>query len=110
MKHGIWLTAALALVLLTRPAKADFTIKGAGAGSCGTWVEDRRAAPRSAELDLSWVLGFLSGIGFMGAVGDDPLNGVDADGVRAWIDNYCAAHPLINIEQAAAAFSIAHPR
>jgi muramidase (phage lysozyme) len=36
--------------------------------------------------------------------------GVDAEGVWAWIDNYCRANPIKNIGDAAAAFYLAHPR
>jgi hypothetical protein len=42
----------------------------------------------------AWVVGFLSGVGFVGQNGDDPSDGVDADGIWAWIDNYCRAHPI----------------
>jgi hypothetical protein len=39
----------------------------------------------------------------------DPLKGVDANGVWAWIDNYCGAHPLNpleTVEKAAAEFAL----
>jgi hypothetical protein len=56
-----------------------------------------------------WVLGFLSGIGFKGQAEDNPLQGTDNDGVFAWIDDYCRAHPVENISDAASAFYHAHP-
>jgi hypothetical protein len=37
------------------------------------------------------------------------LNGVDAQGVWAWIDNYCHANPLDEVSGAAEAFVNAHP-
>jgi hypothetical protein len=58
----------------------------------------------------SWVMGFLSGIGFERSPEVEPLHGIDADGVWAWIDNYCQANPLKDIAVAAAAFRFAHPR
>jgi hypothetical protein len=60
------------------------------------------------QLDLAWVLGFLSGIGSTGI--GDPLRQMDADGVAAWIDNYCRAHPIKAIADAVAEFLGAHPR
>ena len=57
-----------------------------------------------------WVVGYLSGVGAVDVAGYDPLNGMDAEGVFAWIDNYCRAHPLDKIEKAAATFVAAHPR
>jgi hypothetical protein len=65
-----------------------------------------------------WVLGFLSGVGYgvgfietkTNPAGNiDPLNGTDAQGALAWIDNYCHAHPLDQIEAASKAFVSAHP-
>jgi hypothetical protein len=47
-----------------------------------------------------WVVGFLSGlsVGFLTGVNADDdvgfLSGQDADGIYAWIDNYCKANPL----------------
>lgn len=57
-----------------------------------------------------WVLGFLSGVGYAANQdGIDPLNGVDDQGVWAWVDNYCRNHPLNLVVTAAAAFRVAHP-
>ena len=63
-------------------------IIGVGTSSCGTWIANRRA-PKQPDwfIDSAWVAGFLSGIGYVGADGDDPLHGLDANAVDAWIDN-----------------------
>ena len=43
----------------------------------------------------AWVNGFLSAFNDYGsAAASDVANCIDANGVFAWIDNYCAAHPL----------------
>jgi hypothetical protein len=56
-------------------------------------------------------LGFLSGIdATINVTKLSPLNGTDAQGVWAWIDNYCQAHPLDKLGDAALAFVAAHPR
>jgi hypothetical protein len=91
-------------------AWAKVQILGPGAGtSCGTWLEDRDA--NRAGVDESWILGFLSGIGYaLGERGIDPLHDTDHNGVTAWIDNYCRGHPIDLISAAAAALVTAHPR
>lgn len=91
-------------------AAAAYHQIGAGIDSCGTWTADR-SNPRgvAALQDEQWVVGFLSGVGFVNQDGDDPLIGVDAEAVWAWIDNYCHANPLASIARAAAQFYMAHP-
>ena len=92
-------------------AAAPFHIIGPGLSSCGTWVANRGGHSSSgAGIYESWVVGFLSGIGFVNDHGADPLNGVDAEAVWAWVDNYCGANPLDTIEKATIQFYIAHPR
>ena len=82
---------------------------GAGNSSCGQWTAAR--ADRVAVAYERWALGFLSGAGFIGKRSSiDPLAGVDAAGVLAWIDNYCHAHPPEDIERATAEFVYAHPQ
>jgi hypothetical protein len=121
------LPVALATALLTYSAEAQTSVAtgsvaiGAGTRSCGTWTAARHdkqslQAQVDAVDDSAWVLGFLSGIGNDAWIrlpsGDavDPLRGTDRDGVLAWIDNYCQAHPLEKIFTAAWAFVHAHPR
>ena len=41
--------------------------------------------------------------------GDDPLAGADVEGIMAWPDNYCQAHPIEKIVDAAEAFYVNHP-
>jgi hypothetical protein len=63
-----------------------------------------------AALPQQWILGFLSGVGYRGEGVVDPLNGVDAQAVWAWMDNYCQANPLKLVHEAGEAFVTAHPR
>jgi hypothetical protein len=95
-----------------------YVMTGSGTVSCGSWSAHRREYDPGGKSTIgsqksmdesAWVLGFLSGIGFIHTNGADPLDGVDADGVWAWIDNYCQAHPIENVGQAAAAFYSIHP-
>jgi hypothetical protein len=102
------LPAILAVVLATGTAWAtQYHAMGIGLSSCGTWTADRSAQGIPALLDEAWVLGFLSGVGFEAFF--DPLNGMDAEGVWAWVDNYCARNPISPIVDAAKALTYAHP-
>jgi hypothetical protein len=79
------------------------------------------ARPRSVEqLDLSvgqwmgaentqWILGFLSGVGWVHLDGQNPLDGLDAQAVWAWVDNWSHAHPLDNLTRAGEVFASTHP-
>jgi hypothetical protein len=56
-----------------------------------------------AAMDTQWVLGFLTAFNFYGNGSGNITNGTDANGVFAWIDTYCAAHPLDQISTATVA-------
>jgi hypothetical protein len=104
------LAVILTITMTGNVAAQTAMILGPGAESCGAWTADRRNASQGrTDSGLSWVLGFLSGVGVF--VDDkDPLRGVDYQGVRGWIDNYRQAHPLETVSQAATHFFHAHPR
>jgi hypothetical protein len=82
-----------------------------GTASCDIWAVDRRAPDKTAAIvDAQWVIGFLSGIGHMHLGELEPLHGTDATQVWTWIDTYCRDRPTDTIEDATAAFAVAHPR
>jgi hypothetical protein len=92
----------------------DMTLIGLGWGACGTWTARRTARHADPAPYEQWVLGYLSGVAAGSAALDppkrlNPLNGVDAQAVSAWMDNYCRAHPLVTIFYAANAFVREHP-
>ena len=102
------LVGFLAVVLSCPGQAAAYSMVGPGGVSCGSWVQARRGSSPDYAQE-GWVLGFLSGVGFMGAPRQDPLNGMDAAGVFVWLDNYCLANPLASLAAASAAFFQAHP-
>ena len=102
------LARAAAALMAWMPEAGAYTLAGTGTFSCGTWTADRRAAGRIQYPDEAWVMGFLSGVGFVGQDGYDPLAGTDAEGVFAWFDNYCRMHPLETIATATSKFVLAH--
>ena len=75
-------------------------IFGAGtAASCGAWTKARQS--KTAAWAEQWVAGYLSGIN---TISDKPdaLKGItDAEGLMAWLDNYCQANPFDLIGTAA---------
>ena len=101
----------LAFTLITNEA-AGYNRLGAGTASCGMWAAFRREGSTSARALSSeqWVLGFIDGITEESGDTLDPFNGVEAENVWEWIDNYCQANPLKSIAEAASAFIAAHPR
>ena len=50
-----------------------------------------------SQLEM-WVTGYLSGLNMESST--DFLRDRDADGLTAWIDNYCRGNPLHGITQA----------
>jgi hypothetical protein len=105
------LIITVALMTGSAEAQKPYQIFGQGTLSCGSWTASRR--DRTALGLEQWILGFLSGAGFVGStssVGVDPLKGVDADGAWAWMDNYCRNQPLKELADAAMAFVYSHPR
>jgi hypothetical protein len=90
---------------------AGYTSIGSGATSCAAWAAARHS-PQASETvtQQQWLVGFLSGIGSMVLGELDPLHGLDAAAVYAWVDRYCHDHPTETIEAAARVFIQEHPR
>jgi len=84
---------------------------GAGIASCRTWAANRLYPGSGLALqDGQWILGFLSGVGWLGTPRLNPLDCMNAQAVFAWVETYCHANPLENIAHAGDAFVEAHPR
>ena len=85
---------------------------GAGTGaSCGKWLEDRQQPPPSTAWHgkANWALGFLSGAAVY-QEGIDPLKGLDAAAIYAWLDQHCRENPLTPLVLALEVFVRQHPR
>jgi hypothetical protein len=98
------LAAVLIFASVARAEGVDTWIVGNGLGSCGSWIQERRTSSVKAEVLGAWVTGFLTGANSVikGASKRDILKARDVQGLWSWIDNYCGAHPLDSIAQAAA--------
>jgi hypothetical protein len=52
----------------------------------------------------SWLNGYITAYNqYVPLAKGDVATGTDANGLTGWIDNYCAAHPLDYVAQAATA-------
>jgi hypothetical protein len=69
-----------------------YTIRGAGTGSCGSWLESRIGFPSFGAR--GWVMGYLSA-----RVSDtnDLLEKLDSDAVFYWLDNHCQRNPTMKL-------------
>ena len=104
-----FVASAVALAMLTDPSPA-VSIGGIGLQTCSTWIADHQSAqPFQAWGDEQWVIGYLSGAGKWGGADLDPLNGVDAHAIYAWVGDYCAVNLAEQIQDAGDAFIHAHP-
>ena len=101
---------ALISLALSGPVQAQkFHAIGSGSATCSSWLT-WRLDPDSAIAIASeqWVLGFLSGVGYMGSKSIDPLRGIDAKAVFVWVDNYCIKEPEQNLLSASIMFRFTH--
>ena len=87
-------------VALTAAAPSTRMVSGQGTSSCGSWTEERRSEPMVAIGTTSWVLGYLTAYNAYVAKNGNVQGGADANAIGAWLDNYCAAHPLDDIDTA----------
>ncbi|NEX94650.1 hypothetical protein [Caulobacter sp. 17J65-9] len=92
--------AALAISGSSAPAQAQgVKFSYMGEMSCGAWPKHSPYTAIDKALTLNWVLGFISGRSSLRE--RDMLATVDIASVSAWMDNYCAEHPLDTVIMAA---------
>jgi hypothetical protein len=83
---------------------------GVNNDSCGSWIQARRVG--GAQTYKTWVAGFLTGASAVTlqwlkvAPLTDIVDRRDDEGLWAWIDNYCQAHPLEGIGSASQALNV----
>jgi hypothetical protein len=79
-------------------------ILGHGLTSCGAWTQARTAnAPERLSME-HWIAGYLSNFNTLNDEDSnipDLLKDQEWDGLMAWIDTYCAAHPHDKVDRAA---------
>ncbi len=90
------LFGAAALALTVTAAEGGTIVIGNGNSSCGSFIEQRRTYSDAGIAQ--WVNGYLTA--FNSSAPEDDFNilaGADPNGLRAWFDQYCGAHPLDTI-------------
>jgi hypothetical protein len=98
------ITSILARNCWAITSEGRFTILGEGTTSCGSWLQQRKSQLWLNEA--AWVLGYLTAYNkLVWKGGSNIAAGTDADGIEAWIDTYCAAHPLDTINSAVEALT-----
>ena len=103
MKSRYWCLLAVTLTVWPGVAAAapdrdgNYRSLGPGNASCGEWTKERKSNIHSAQARQSWVLGYLTAINLYGPWSYDVTKGTDREGLMAWIDNYCASHPLESV-------------
>jgi hypothetical protein len=97
--RGALIIAVIAVVAFTAAdvnARRRYTTYGVGIESCGKWLENRRNRPVDWSMQIQWVLGFVSAAGYHGS----DMKQSDYAAMASWIDNYCTANPLNDIDDA----------
>jgi hypothetical protein len=94
----IWLVGSCAAN--AEPGR-EITVLGAGNFSCGKWSNERRSQSVSGLSAAQWVLGYVSAANrFLLTHDGDVAKNTDNAALLAWLDNYCSAHPLDNLNVA----------
>jgi hypothetical protein len=77
---------------------------------CGGWTAQRKDPSTGGQLGaaslLIWVEGFISGSAWTQQALNIQLKDTDPDAIAAWMDKYCADHPLDELVQGAASLVI----
>src|SRR5262245_54002954 len=82
----------------TAQAQEGKTVIGPPGFSCGKWTNTPKRTADHERLK-QWIFGYLSGANIESG-GADFLRDKNADGMTAWIDNYCRRNPPHAITQA----------
>jgi hypothetical protein len=53
---------------------------------------------------VSWVMGYMAAVN-INVAETDILGNIDGEGMKAWVDNYCQAHPLDTVSKATGALA-----
>jgi hypothetical protein len=112
-----FLVALLALSFWFKAeAKEGWEAFGSGTKSCAEWAQaeaERRPVNSGGTMltetgsdipgQTQWVAGFLTAFNYYQSATPNVAEGNDLNGVFAWMDAYCAAHPSDPIAKAAIA-------
>jgi len=92
-------------------AEADeqYTIWGNGNQSCGSWTATHNDNTDGSAIEEAsqeaWVEGFITAFSAFGFTPSRTFT-LDYAALKAWIDNYCSAHPLDSISKASEVLAV----
>ena len=100
---------AAVMAALSHPSEAagQAYVLGAGSESCGKMLSDVAETEEAKRLYVTWVLGFFTAASFWHRAHVDDL---DAEGIFAWMMNYCQSHPLSQVAMAASVLLLREKR
>jgi hypothetical protein len=108
------LVLASLLITIASPARTALAaepysaIMGIGTSSCTLWSGER-GAKKDFPWD-QWLLGFVSGASHVDGGNAPTTDYSDGASVLGWIEDYCRAHPLDQLAQAARAYVVSRSR
>jgi hypothetical protein len=104
--RSVLIMFAATIALSAAPAKAQyrFAFQPGGNFTCGTWTAAKESDPVRYSVLKSWVWGYVSRAAYAYPSSADGglLRVSDADAASAYVDLYCADHPLETYMRAAA--------
>lgn len=89
------------LAVLCLSFSANATVNVRGSRSCGDWVNAHRTVPPALDgtFQETWLVGYLSG--YAVASSTEIMGKTDNPSIFLWVTNYCNAHPLDQLYDAA---------
>jgi hypothetical protein len=94
-RWSVKIALALAVTLISFSAYGTpKKMIGEGWESCGKWTKERSLRTERSIIMATWVLGYVSGQNQAVDELPDFLLQTDAEGMLAWIDNFCRSNPL----------------
>ena len=103
-------TLTLVLILFTQTGFADWAVKGEGNYSCPDYVSARRDNTAKLYSSVTWVQGFISGVNYREALGQDRDSMIGAEfpttSIVDWLESYCRDNPQDYLSDAAEALVI----
>ena len=86
---------AIAIALFSLAGNA-VTVRGGP--SCAAWLRERQASTDTSNYNEFWLLGYVSGLSV--SSNTDVLRNTPNTSLMNWIDGYCRANSLHNLEEA----------
>lgn len=81
----------------------EHTVWAWGGESCGSWTAaaERGLSYPKRTIFKGWLTGYVTAMNLWRVSQGHPDFETDAEGMVAWVDNYCKAHPLDLVADAA---------